>query len=76
MLSTPFKRGKVTHEPGSFSGAGSAKREGRAYVIHVDNRARVTYAAATTTVRAHDSTVKKDAVLKVPRCAPRPFGNR
>jgi hypothetical protein len=44
-------RGKVTHEPASLSDAGSAGMEGKAYVMRVDNRARVTYAAATPAVR-------------------------
>jgi hypothetical protein len=54
-----LQRGKVTHEPGSLSGADSAGREGRAYVIRVDDRARVTNAAATLALRAHDFTFKK-----------------
>jgi hypothetical protein len=44
-------RGKVTHEPESLSDTGSAEREGRAYVKRVDNRAKVTCAAATPAVR-------------------------
>jgi hypothetical protein len=36
-----------------------------AYVMRVDNRVKVTYAAATPAVRAQASTVKKNAVPKV-----------
>jgi hypothetical protein len=55
-------RGKVTRDPESLSDAGSAEREGRAQVMRVDDRARITYAEATPAVRAHASTVKKGAV--------------
>jgi hypothetical protein len=58
-------RSTVTYEPKSLSDAGSAEREGWAYVIRVDNCSRVTYAAATPAVRPHASTVKKGAVRKV-----------
>jgi hypothetical protein len=57
-------REKVTREPDSLSDTGSAEREGRAYVMRVDHRARVTYSAATPAVRAHP-TGKKGAVRKV-----------
>ena len=50
-------RAKVTQEPESLSGAGSAGKEGRAYVLRVDYRARVMYVAAMPAVRAHASTV-------------------
>jgi hypothetical protein len=36
---------------GSRDASGSAERKGRAYVMRVDNRARVTYAAAKPDVR-------------------------
>jgi phage-related tail fiber protein len=62
-----LRRGKVTHEPNYLSDAGSAEREERANVIRVDDRARVTYAAATPAVRVHVSMAKKDAVRKVSR---------
>jgi hypothetical protein len=52
-------RAKVTQEPESLSGTGSAGKEGRAYVMRVDYRARVTFAAATPAVQAQASTVKK-----------------
>jgi hypothetical protein len=35
-------RGKVAHKPESLLDAGSAGREGRAYVMRVDDRAKVT----------------------------------
>jgi hypothetical protein len=49
---------------GSRDASGSTGREGRAYVMRVDKRAKVTYAAATQAVR------------KVPRRAPKTCNNR
>jgi hypothetical protein len=47
-----LNRGKVPHEPESLSEAGSAGKKGRVYVVRINNRAKVTYAAATPAVRA------------------------
>jgi hypothetical protein len=52
--------GKVTYGPDSLSDADLAGREGRAYVMRVDYRVRVTYGAATPAVRAR--ALKKNAV--------------
>ena len=56
-------RGKVTHEPESRSDAGSAGREGRAYVMRIDDRARVTLAAATLAVRKVSGARKNPAAV-------------
>jgi hypothetical protein len=60
-----LNRGKITHGHESLSDEGSAGRKGRAYVMRVDNRARLTSAAATPAVRADASTVNYGAVRKV-----------
>jgi hypothetical protein len=59
-------RGKVTHEPESLSDAGPAGTVGRAYVMRIDNRARVTDATATPAVQAHAFTVKSVPLDKSP----------
>jgi hypothetical protein len=62
-------RGKATQEPESLSDECSAGRVGRANVMRLDSRVRVTYAAATPAVRAYASTVKKMPFEKSPACA-------
>jgi|AntAceMinimDraft_5_1070358.scaffolds.fasta_scaffold118960_2 hypothetical protein len=49
-----------------YSDGGLAGREGRAFVIRVDNRTRVTYAVVTSAVRAQASKVKRMPFEKSP----------